>query len=322
VEQSPPTAQFVFSPSEPTTADTVEFDGRSSSDPDSATLDFAWAVDGGDAPAFADGDQPTFSRRFAEPGEHRVSLRVTDADGNEDVVTRTVTVKAPPAPPPAPPPPPNAAPKASMLVAPRDPDVGQTVTLTSTSTDTDGRIARIQWDVDNDGQFSDGEAVATTSFSTPGNHVVALKVFDNDGASATAFETVTVKAAPAPLPKVTDNPMINPFPVIRIRGVLLPRGVRLQILSVRAQPTVRISVRCLGRGCPRKEVRTILKHGTGMRIKQFERTLPAGVRLEVRVTRLGWIGKYTKFTIRKRAAPRRVDLCVGPVSKRPVKCAV
>ena len=40
----------------------------------------------------------------------------------------------------------------------------------------------------------------------------------------------------------------------------------------------------------------------------------AGTRLRIFVTRPGTVGKYTRFTIRARSAPARVDACARPDS--------
>jgi hypothetical protein len=49
--------------------------------------------------------------------------------------------------------------------------------------------------------------------------------------------------------------------------------------------------------------------------------LRAGVRLEVFVTKRGMIGKYTRFRIRRGKAPARLDRCLVPGVKKPVRCS-
>jgi len=56
------------------------------------------------------------------------------------------------------------------------------------------------------------------------------------------------------------------------------------------------------------------------RVRRFERRLPAGVRLVVRVTRTGWIGKHTVIRIRRGAAPARSDRCLYPGFNDPRPC--
>jgi hypothetical protein len=49
-----------------------------------------------------------------------------------------------------------------------------------------------------------------------------------------------------------------------------------------------------------------------VRIPRFQRRFRAGTVLEVLVTKPGFVGKYTRFRIRKRRPPLRTDLCVQP----------
>lgn len=97
-----------------------------------------------------------------------------------------------------PPPPPAQAPVAAFTVSPSTPDVGQTVTMTDTSTDADGTISTRAWDLDDDGQYDDATGVtASRAFAAPGSFRVGLKVTDDTGLSSTTSRTVSV-AAPAP----------------------------------------------------------------------------------------------------------------------------
>jgi hypothetical protein len=57
-----------------------------------------------------------------------------------------------------------------------------------------------------------------------------------------------------------------------------------------------------------------------LRFAAFERRLRPGVRLEIFARKSGKIGKYTRFTIRRGAAPARRDRCLIPGSSLPVRC--
>ena len=68
-----------------------------------------------------------------------------------------------------------------------------------------GTRSSYAWDLDDDGQFDDGTAVSrTTSFSTPGNHTIRLRVSDGHGGTDTDAKTISVANA-APVP-VIDTP--------------------------------------------------------------------------------------------------------------------
>jgi hypothetical protein len=113
--------------------------------------------------------------------------------------------------------------------------------------------------------------------------------------------------------------LLRPFPVVRVRGRATRRGAAVTLLTIRATSGVRITIRCDGRGCPtRRWARA--RAGALTHARVFERLLPAGVRLTVRVSRQGWIGKYTRLLIRRSRPPSRVDRCLYPGNTRPRPC--
>jgi hypothetical protein len=111
--------------------------------------------------------------------------------------------------------------------------------------------------------------------------------------------------------------LLHPFPVIRIRGRLTTTGARVTLLTVRGPRGVRIAARCRGRGCPR---RPLAVAAAVTRLERFERRLRAGTRLEIKVTKPGYIGKWSIITVRRGRPPARLDRCVYPGGRRPVRC--
>ena len=91
VVQNPLTASFTFSPTDPTTADTVRFDASGSTSSTGASIaSYAWD--------FGDGDTATTeiaTNTFPTASTFVVRLTITDSQGNTGTVTQTVTVKAP-----------------------------------------------------------------------------------------------------------------------------------------------------------------------------------------------------------------------------------
>ena len=108
---------------------------------------------------------------------------------------------------------------------------------------------------------------------------------------------------------------MDPFPVVRIRGELARGGARVKLLRVTAGRRAVVRVRCRGRGCPVRRVRR--KPG---RLTKFERFLPAGTRITIRVTRPERIGKYVRLRIRDGRPPARTDACVVPGTSGPSPC--
>ncbi len=130
-------------------------------------------------------------------------------------------------------------------------------------------------------------------------------------------------AAPAPAGEVLDRAAaaprrMRPAPVVRIRGRLTRSGARITLLTVRAPRGARITLRCIGRGCPS---RRWARSATLTRVARFQRALPAGTKLVITVTKPGRIGKHTTIVIRNRKAPRRRDRCLLPGARRPIACA-
>jgi hypothetical protein len=179
-------------------------------------------------------------------------------------------------------------------------------------------------------------------FGSPGTRTVRLKVVDEDGESVTvarSFRVAAVPAAPVPpgfdlpdpvTPTPTPSPtrparpaFIRPFPIVRIAGRGTRRGARITLLAVRAPRGSLVRVRCKGgrrRGCKYKRARKRVGRSGRVRIKGLQRRLGAGAVIEIRVSRSGEIGKFTRFRIRRRKAPLRRDLCVAPGASKPTKC--
>jgi hypothetical protein len=225
--------------------------------------------------------------------------------------------------------------------------VDELVTFTASASAGAGEITLLEWDLDDDGLFDDASGASVTwSFPESGIHPILLRATQTDGKRTVAFSDVQV--APRPVPQaepqqaepqppsagggVADSPGVRlpaarrlvrmrPFPVVRIAGTVLPRGAKLTVLSVRAPRGAVVTVRCRGRGCP---VRSLIRPVTSrlLRVRRFERRLPAGTRLELFVRKgRTVIGKYTRFRILGGEPPARADRCLLPGRARPVRCA-
>lgn len=141
-----------------------------------------------------------------------------------------------------------------------------------------------------------------------------------------------IAAAAAPEPQPQEEPdttggvlgvsderaaLLDPFPVVRIRGYLTPAGARVRALTVRAPADTRVAVTCAGRSCPRPA----WSRAAGLvHLRPYEVRLRAGVRLTIAVTRPGRIGKHTVITLRKGKAPARRDRCLYPGGAAPRAC--
>src|SRR5262245_17591872 len=300
-------ATFTVTPSTPLTGQTVTFRSTSqATGTGNRITKQEWDLDGNGSFEATGG---TVSRSYPSARTVAVKLRVTDAStpAKTDLASHTVTIG-------------DSPPVASFGWSPANPRQNDPVTFSSTSTDPDGTITDLTWDLNGDGNFDNGAGpTAMRSFSTPGSYVVSLRATDDRGQVSFSSQAVTV--APAPLVPVTHQfegtRLMSPFPIVRVAGRILPGGAAIKLLVVHAPTGAKVSIRCDGRGCP--FVKSVRMAGL-VRVRGLERRLRAGVTVRVFVTKRGLIGKYTRIRIRGGKAPVRADRCLPPASWTPTKC--
>jgi PKD repeat protein len=301
-----PQADFTPSDASPLVGDEVLFASDASDADGDAIASYAWDFDG-------DGTTDSTARnpvhKFTSAGAKTVTLTVTDACGAPSAATdQTVNVLAPTVPG-------NALPTARFAFSPRTAEVGDPVEFVSSSFDSDGSVKDEAWDFDGDGAFDDGRGDDVLyTFTSAGVKTVRLRATDSAGASSVSVRQITVKAVPKPPPG-----FLRPDPKVRLNGLILSSGVRVQILSVRAPRGSLVTVRCKGKGCGVKQRRKRIKKRP-VRFGTYERFLRAGIKLEVFVGKPGKIGEYTRYTIRRGKSPARLDRCLNGTRLRPVKC--
>src|SRR5216117_548773 len=149
-----------------------------STDPDGTLVAWNWTSSAG---ATSTEQNPPTST-YAQPGTYTVTLAVTDNVGATNSTQQNVTVGAANQPPVV-----GFTPSCSAL----------TCTFTSTSSDPDGSIAGYSWN------FGDGSPAVTTqnashTYAAGGSYTVTLQVTDNQGATNSSSQSVTVTAANQP----------------------------------------------------------------------------------------------------------------------------
>jgi hypothetical protein len=135
--------------------------------------------------------------------------------------------------------------------------------------------------------------------------------------SSTSFATRESAMTAVVAPKRPPT-LMRPFPVVRIKGYATFSGAVLQVVTVTAPEGARVALSCRGRGCPFRD--RALRSSARVRLRSLERSLGAGTRLQIRVTKPALVGKYTSVVIHAGAAPERRDRCLMPQSTRPVRC--
>jgi hypothetical protein len=132
---------------------------------------------------------------------------------------------------------------------------------------------------------------------------------------------VAFEATPSPAlairPSSAAPRLLDPFPVVRIKGRIGNAGARVTLLTVRAPSGARIVISCRGASCPRQRSAST---AALQRFRTFERSLRAGVRLTIVVSKPGFVGKWTEIVIRRGLAPGRSDRCLAPGARMPERC--
>ncbi len=181
----PPTADFVFSPTNPIVAQSVSFNAALSKPATGRTISsYAWNF--GDGGAAGTGVNP--SRTFSNTGTFSVVLTVTDDIGQSGTVSKTITVTATPSDPPT----------AAFVFSPGSPQVNQAVLFDATqSTVAAGHTLSYAW---NFGDSQTGTGVTPShTYTAAGTYSVVLKVTDNTTLqTATTTRTVTVTSTGQP----------------------------------------------------------------------------------------------------------------------------
>jgi PKD repeat protein len=298
-DPSVPTAAFHRDPAGSVLLETGQEATFTSDSVAAAGSTLSWEIDG-----VTVGSGTSVTHSFSTPGNHVVRLVVSQTNGESDSEVSSFRVNAPPVP-------------GFVWIL-----TGGQAQLLSTSVDAEGALASEAWELDGDGDFNDAFGSSVSQSFSPGDHDVSLRVTDSDGVTRTVTRTISVPApAAAPAAPVTPPPLMNPFPTVRLVGLVLPGGARITLLEVRGSPRgASVTVRCTGRGCPFRSRRRIADSGR-VRLSNFPRVLLAGARIEVLVRAPKVIGKYAAFRIRAGKRPLRTDRCLMPGASEPTRCA-
>jgi parallel beta-helix repeat protein len=184
-----PVADFSYSPLVPTDLQIVTFNDTST-DLDGYIVSWFWD--------FGDGNTSTSqnaTHQYVDNGSYIVTLSVVDDDQAVNKVSRKISVS-------------NVGSTASFsFFSPFLPKINDTILFTDTSIDTDGTVVSWSWDF-GDGTRSNMKSPAH-NYTAGGTYLVSLKVTDNDGASDTATEYVTIYISTSPGEDLQRSPLFD-----------------------------------------------------------------------------------------------------------------
>ena len=94
INNLPPTASFIATPSVQKKGEPISFSGAGSSDPDGTIAKYEWDFDGNGTYETNGGSNPVISHSYSTPGAYTVGLRVTDNGGKTATTTRPVSINS------------------------------------------------------------------------------------------------------------------------------------------------------------------------------------------------------------------------------------
>jgi len=160
VANTPPTANFMYTPLNPTTSDIIQFTDTST-DPDGTIIAWSWT--------FGDGNTSTQrhpTHTYQKKGIYIITLEIRDDNEATNIVSKSIAVA-------------NTPPKVYFTYSPSNPKTIDTIQFNDTSIDSDGLIISWIW------TFGDGgtstERNPSHTYESAGFYTVTLTVTDNDG---------------------------------------------------------------------------------------------------------------------------------------------
>jgi hypothetical protein len=137
--------------------------------------------------------------------------------------------------------------------------------------------------------------------SKGGSYTIQVGGANNAGGNLEFLFDFVVPPPPRP-------PRLRPDITFTARGT--SNGVKVRALKVESARKARVEVRC--GGCPK-----LVKRGKTVSFKRLRgRDLAAGSKVEVRLTRRGYVGSYTAYRIGV-GAFRKLTRCMNPGSTKP-----
>ena len=204
---SPPTADFGWTPTSGDASTVFTFTAQVSDDrdpPSAIQVRWDWTGDGTWDTAWSTTKTATHS--YSSTGNKAVVVQAIDSGGLTATQSHVVQVTATPPPPP----PPNAPPSVDFTWTPTSGDTTTVFTFTAQVSDDHDQPSAIQvrWDWNGDGTWDTSWSTtktATHTFSSAGDYTVVVRAIDSGGLTASKSRVVSVTAVPPP--PIGTNPV-------------------------------------------------------------------------------------------------------------------
>lgn len=186
---SAPTAQFTYSPANPSKADKIYFNGSLSKDTDGFIVSYFWDYGDGDHGSGKTPEPKNYSWSGNYDMEFKVVLTVTDNDGQTGSTSQSVKVKYS-----------NTLPVADFSYSPSSPHVNAEVTFNGSASyvRVSGRtIDEYIWDFGDDTPLVSNLEQKHT-YTKAGTYAVKLKVKDSANEEGEIIKQITVTTSTAP----------------------------------------------------------------------------------------------------------------------------
>ncbi|MEA2269725.1 MAG: hypothetical protein QOC64_2335 [Solirubrobacteraceae bacterium] len=203
-----PVPRFTFLPAVAVVGSPVTLDASESVDLDGEILTYEWDLDGDAAFGGAQDavtTSPTLQHTFAGGAAVAIRLRVTDDSGDAALGRATsdpVTIT------------PNRRPVVVVGAAPDTVTAGDPVAFSAGgSSDPDGSIVKVEWDLDGDGSYeldTSRATAASRAYPNAGRVTVRVRVTDDKGTTGTGTVDLVVQA-PAVTPPPAPAPPVGGF---------------------------------------------------------------------------------------------------------------
>ena len=189
VLNTPPVANFTFSPQNATDLQKITFT-NCSTDPDGHITNCTWNF-GDETTNYS---MNTTTHQYDDNGTYTITLNVTDNSSASHEYSINITVS-------------NVGPTADFTFEPNHPEIGETIWFNDTSTDEDGSIVNRTWDFgDNTLNYSEN---TTHSFSKLQSYDVSLTITDNDNNKTTITKHVILKETTTKQINTTEPASLN-----------------------------------------------------------------------------------------------------------------